>query len=156
MGAMPVLPLVLAAVVALVVLVFVMRSRRLEDVGAHESPALDAVVADVIERELLQHVFQNATDGERSGLKKALRGTDADIDVVSRLEQAVKSIDLEFVRFAHEADAEVNITLTYEDGKTTKLTRRMGLLDVPRPVRESFEKSAVTRAFHAWQLPWRR
>ncbi len=120
------------------------------------SAALDALVADAVERELAQTVLAMKTDDERARLRKALRGTDADIDVVTRLERAVRGIDLEFIRFAHEADTEVNVTLTYEDGKTVKTTRRLANVDLPRSVREGFERNATTRAFLAWQLPWRR
>ncbi len=150
---------VAAIALAIVVVVFlVLRSRggtkAKPDVDA--SAALDALVADAVERELAQSVLAMKTDEERVRLRKALRGADADIDVVSQLERAVRGIDLEFIRFAHESDAEVNVTLTYEDGKTVKTTRRIANADLPRSVRDGFEKNATTRAFLAWQLPWRR
>jgi hypothetical protein len=141
------------------VMFFVVRHRKSPDAAdVDASAALDTLVADAIERELAQTVLgmKTSTDDERATLRKALRGTDADIDLVSRLERAVKSVDLEFIRFGHEPDAEVNVTLSYEDGKTVKSTRRISMPDLPRSVRESFEKNAITRAFLAWQLPWRR
>ncbi len=148
-----------AIALAVVVAVFlVLRGRGSTKVNADvdASAALDALVADAVERELAQTVLAMKTDDERARLRKALRGTDADIDVVTRLERAVRGIDLEFIRFAHEADTEVNVTLTYEDGKTVKTTRRLANADLPRSVREGFERNSTTRAFLAWQLPWRR
>lgn len=146
------------AVALVVILFFVLRNRGSTQVrvDVDATAALDALVADAVERELAVTVLAMKTDEERVPLRKALRGTDADIDVVSRLERAVRGIDVEFIRYAHEADTEVNVTLTYEDGKTIKTTRRIANADLPRSVREGFEKNATTRAFRAWQLPWRR
>jgi hypothetical protein len=153
--------MLLAFALAIAAIVYVaLRSRGGKAAPADEnaSAALDALVADAIEREIAQTVLgmRASSDDERAKLRKALRGTDADTDVVSRLEHAVKSIDLEIVRYAHETDAEVNVSLTYEDGRIAKLTRRAPLPDLPRSVRDSFEKKSITRAFVAWQLPWRR
>lgn len=144
-------------IVVAVVIFYVVRGRRTATpADANASAALDALVVDLIERELAQTVLSGATDRERANLKKTLLGTDADIDLVSRLERAVKGIDLEFIRFAHEADAELNVTVSYENGNVAKSTRRIAAQDLPRSVREGFEKNATTRAFLAWQPAWRR
>jgi hypothetical protein len=156
-GAMLLVALALAA--GLVVFLALRgRGGAKESEDANASAALDALVADAIERELAQVVFgtKASSDEERSSLKKALRGTDADIDVVTRLERLVKGVEVELIRYAHESDVEANVTVAYEDGRTARSTRRMAMTDVPRAARDSFEKKAITRVFVTWQLPWRR
>jgi len=142
--------------VALAVFYFLRSRGEKKPTDANASPALDALVVDAIERELAQSVLDGATDRERANLKKTLLGTDADVDMVSKLERALRSVDLEFIRLAQEADAELNVTVAYENGKTMKTTRRITMQDMPRTVRENFEKNAITRAFQSWQPPWQR
>ena len=162
--------LALALAVAIVVFFVFRAKKRGAGPGQDDaSAALDALVAESLERELAESVLHmtastspsgsagpEPADDERARLKKTLLGKDPDASIVTSLEQAVKNVRLEFVRYAHEADAEVTVELAYENGKTAKQTRRVALADLPRAVRDDFEKRGVTRAFRAWEFPWRR
>ena len=80
----------------------------------------------------------------------------AAIDDWPRWNTDVKAVELEFVRFAHEADVETTVRVRYEDGTTGTSTKRLALSDVPDAVREDFEKKGASRVFRSWPFPWQR
>jgi hypothetical protein len=132
------------------------RSRGLE--AANDStPAVDAWVQDALEHELAAGALgmRASSPEERRKLARTLRG-DFDPDVVSQVEAAVRAVELEFVRYAHETDAEVVLRVHYEDGRTGTTTRRLAWTDVPEAVRTDFARRSATRVFRAWPLPWSR
>src|SRR5687768_11167305 len=111
-----------ALVAAAVVLAayFFMRSRRKggnADVARESTPALDAWIAEALEIELAEGALgmRASTPEERRTLAKSLHG-DPDPEVVSLVEDKVKTVELEFMKYAHEADAEVTLRVRYEDG----------------------------------------
>ncbi len=150
--------LALALGVALVLL-FVARAkkRRSLEVAKDSTPALDAWLTEALELELAEGALgmRSSTPEERRKLQKSLRG-DFDPDVVTKVEDVVRAVELEFVRYAHENDAEVLLRVRYEDGRTGTATKRMPWTDVPEAVRADFERRSATRVFRTWPLPWSR
>jgi hypothetical protein len=152
--------LVLVAVLATVAVAFlVFRKRKGGHAVAHETtPALDKWIAEALELELAEGALDlggHTTPDERKRLAATLKG-EPDAEVVSKIEDKVKTVELEFVRYAHEKDAEVAVRVRYENGKSGTSTRRMPWTDVPEAVRAEFDKNAGTRVFRTWHFPWQR
>jgi hypothetical protein len=152
---------VLTAIAVTALLYFVLRARARKNgapEAAHDStPAIDGWIADSLEVELAERVLglKASTPDERRGVAKSLRG-DPDPDVVSKIEDAVKGVELEYVRYAHEADAELVLKVRYEDGQSTTLTKRLPWTEVPEAVRSDFDRRGATRVFRSWPMPWSR
>jgi hypothetical protein len=152
--------LVALGIALALVLFFVIRARQKKSApaSAHDStPEIDAWIADALEAELAEHVLgiKGASDEERKPLARSLRG-EPDPDVVGKIEEALKAVELEYVKYSHESDAEVALRVRYEDGKTSTVTKRVPWTDVPEGVRADFERRASTRVFRTWPLPWSR
>lgn len=153
--------LIALAVLAAAALAFALyRARRIAatpEAAKDTTPALDAWVASALEAELAETVLgiRDASAEERKKLTRSLRG-DPDPDVVSKIEDAVKSVELEFVKYAHEADAEVTVRVAYERGAHGTATKRLAWTDVPERVRDDFERRSTTRVFRSWVFPWSR
>lgn len=156
---MPLFELVLALSLTAAIVLFVRRARKQRDLEAAKdsTPALDAWVAEALEHELAEGALgmRASSPEERRKLSRSLRG-DFDPDVVSKIEDAVRAVELEFVRYAHEADAEVLLRVRYEDGRSPTVTRRLPWADVPPAVQADFERRSATRVFRSWPLPWSR
>ena len=150
--------LAIALGIALIVF-FVVRSLR-RGKSAHEgdtSKNLEAWIADALERELAAQVLgmRASTEAERKPLAQTLRGN-PDVSVVSAIEEAVKSVEIEFLRYAHEKDAEVTLRVKYENGKANTAATRLAWSDLPPSVRCDFETKSATRVFRPWAFPWSR
>ena len=151
------------AVIAAAILVaayFFMRSRRKNgdaEVARESTPALDAWIAEALEVELAEGALgmRASTPEERRKLAKSLRG-DPDPDVVSKVEDKVKTVELEFVKYAHEADAEITLRVRYEDGNAGTASKRFPWTDVPEAIRTDFDRRGGTRVFRTWVFPWAR
>jgi hypothetical protein len=149
---------VLLAVLALVY--FFVKSKHktgAAEVARESTPALDAWIADALEVELAEGALgmKASTPEERRKLARSLRG-EPDPDVVSRVEEKVRTVELEFVRYAHEPDAEVTLRVRYEDGNAGTAGKRLALADLPEAVRSDFERRGATRVFRTWVFPWAR
>ena len=150
----------LIAVAVAVAAFLYLRSRRLggeAELVRDSTPALDAWIADALEIELAEGALgmRSSTPEERKKLKESLLGN-ADPDVVSKVEDKVKAIELEFVKYAHDTDAEVTLRVRYEDGNAGTASKRLGWNDVPAAVRADFERRGGTRVFRTWVFPWSR
>lgn len=151
------------AVIAAAILLaayFFMRSRRKSgdaEVARESTPALDAWIAEALEVELAEGALgmRSSTPEERRKLAKSLRG-DPDPDVVSKVEDKVKTVELEFVKYAHEADAEITLRVRYEDGNAGTASKRLPWIDVPEAIRTDFDRRGGTRVFRTWVFPWAR
>jgi hypothetical protein len=136
----------------------VLRSRSAKQVpsASSSSPAVDAFVRTALGKELARGVagLRGGTDAERRALEQTLKG-DPDVRVVSAIEDAVSDVELEYVRYAHEPDAELSLRVKYEDGTVGTEQTRIPLSDLPVAVREAFETGGPTRVFRPWPLPWR-
>ena len=152
--------LALVALAAALVAYLVVRSRK-ERSGAEaqvdSTPALEAWITSTLETELAEGALgiPNASAEERKRLAASLRG-EPDVDVVSKIEDRVRDVEIEYTRYAHENDAEVLLRVRYEDGKSSTATRRMPWTDVPEAVRDDFEKKKTSRVFRTWTFPWSR
>jgi hypothetical protein len=149
---------VLVALGILLVLLVKKKRRRGSDSAAAEvSTAVNAWIRGALEAELLDGVLGTrgvtTTDDERARLARTLRG-EPDPEMVGAIEDAVRSVDLEYVRYAHEPDCELTMRVVYEDGRTGTARRRMELGEIPRAVREDFEKKGSSRVFRPWDFPW--
>ena len=96
-----------------------------------------------------------STPEERRKLAKTLRG-EPDPDVVSRIEDKVKTVELEYVKYTHESEAEVTLRVRYTDGNAGTATRRLAWTDVPVAIRADFDLRGATRVFRTWIFPWAR
>lgn len=145
---------------ALVSVKALMRARRSSgdaEVARESTPALDAWIAEALEVELAEGALglRSSTPEERRKLSRSLRG-DPDPDVVSRVEDNVKTVELEFVKYAHDAEAEVTLRVRYEDGNAGTATKHLAWSDVPEAVRADFDRRGGTRVFRTWVFPWAR
>jgi hypothetical protein len=147
------------AAIALAALFFV-RSRRKTsgpEVARESTPALDAWIADALEAELAEGALgmRSSTPEERRKLARTLRG-EPDPDVVTRVEEKVKAVELEFVKYAHDTEAEVTLRVRYEDGNAGTASKRLAWSDVPEAIRSDFDRCGGTRVFRTWVFPWAR
>jgi hypothetical protein len=151
---------VVIAAIALAAFLF-MRSRKKTggaEVARESTPALDAWIADALEVELAEGALgmsSSSTAEERRKLAKSLRG-EPDPDVVSRVEDKVKAVELEFVKYAHDTEAEVTLRVRYEDGNAGTASKRFAWTDVPEAIRSDFDRRGGTRVFRTWVFPWAR
>lgn len=148
---------VVAVLGALLVLLYLRRSQATAELVRDSSPALDRFLREALEHELADRVLghQHSTERERGKLRGTL-GDEPDADVVAKIEELVRSVDLEFVRYAHESDVGTSVNVRYEDGHVGTATKRFALADVPASVREDLEKKGATRVFRTWAFPWQR
>jgi hypothetical protein len=115
----------------------------------HELAGLEPWVLDVVQRALEKRL------GHDTRLAQSLRG-EPDTSLVSTVEEQVSKVELEFVKFAHEAAAEVYLHVVFEDGhRHTEATKR-NPDELPTSVRNDFEKRGTTRAYRTWTFPWGR
>jgi hypothetical protein len=119
------------------------------DLPAVELLTFDAWAFDIIGRAL----------GKKTSLGDqifaTLTGT-PEAHVVSVIEAEVHRVEIEFVKYTHESDAEVTLHLHFEDG--TKVSERCTrtATSLPQSVQDEFERKGATRAFRTWSLPWAR
>ena len=108
--------MIVALAVALgAVLAIILYKKIVSKRGSHASatvtrdttPAFDQFLRSSLEQLLASYVlgFANSTVHERAGIRRTLAG-EPDPDVVTKIEQLVKSVELEFVRYANEPDFE--------------------------------------------------
>ena len=149
---------VAAALGVLVAFLLYKRSKTASPEVAREStPALDRFVRDALEQELAESVLgiRGSTPEERKKLARTL-ADEPDADVVGKIEELVRAVELEFVRYAHEGEIETTVRVRYEDGKTGTSTRRLPAADIPEAVRSDFDAKGSTRVFRSWAFPWQR
>lgn len=148
----------LAALGALLAFFLYTRSKKGSgEVARDTTPVLDAWLREALELELAEGALgmHGSTPEERRKLARTL-ADEPDADIVGRIEETVRAVELEFVRYAHEADVEATVRVRYEDGRTGTSTRRLGPEGVPEAVRADFEKKGATRVFRTWAFPWQR
>ena len=152
--------LVLAAVAAITVVVFLAlrnKKKSAPETERETSRELEAWILDTLEIELAEGALGllNSTADERKRLAQSLRGN-PDPDVVSKIEDKVRTVELEYTRYAHETDAEVTLRVRYDDNKSATTSKRLAWASVPESVREDFERKKTSRVFRSWTFPWSR
>lgn len=150
--------LVLAVAAALVtVLVLRRRKARVGGESGERSEAVDAWATGAVEGAVRALVLKaTPTSDEQKRFAQTLRG-EPDAEMVSQLERVVRQVDLEYLRFEHEADVEVTLTVGYEDRRGSSTSRRrFPMSELPEAVRHEFDRKATQRVFRAWSFPWAR
>lgn len=142
--------LIVVALIALVAAFFIFRSRQ-------NKPALSPDSSASIEAWLVPElaVKLSSTSAERAKIEKALRG-DPDPDVVSSIEERVKSVEVEFIKDAHTGEVDVVLHVHFEKGEQDSARHRVKMSELPASVREDFERKAVSREFRKFSFPWSR
>jgi hypothetical protein len=146
--------LVLLGLALVAVIVFRARSGGAALAKSEESPVLEAWVRHALAQELAVSVGKGDPD-EKVLILRTLEA-EPEPRIVSAIEEKVRSVELEFTRYAHESGCDVVLHVRYEDKSKTSLFKRLELADVPEGVRRDFETKATTRAFRAWDFPWAR
>lgn len=140
-------------------LVRALRNRkRAKAAAAYDTTtAIEMWIAEALEVELAQGALglRNSTEDERRKLSQSLHGN-PDADVVTRVETAVRTVEIEYVRYAHETDTEIVLHVRYEDGKSGAATKRMSLAEIPETIRDEFERKRTSHVFRTWTFPWAR
>ena len=126
------------------------KNKKTNDSPLAELSSLEPWLTEAVERELSRGV-QNVDAGK---LGKSLRGN-PDPDVVSAVEAKVAKVDLEFVHYTHEVDADVTLRIHYEGGATGTERKRMPLTTLPESVRRELSRG-VTRVYREWDFSWVR
>lgn len=153
--------MLLAIFIIAVALYFFLKRRKksgsVPDVAHDTTPALDAWIATALEIELAEGALglRASTPEERKKLAESLSGN-PDPDVVTKVEEKVKLVELEYVKHAHESDAEVTIRVRYTDGSAGTASKRFAWDDVPPAIREDFAKRSSSRVFKGYVFPWAR
>jgi len=141
----------LAAIVAAVFLLARRSQRSLAAADDERSDAVDAWLHSALAAELAQGV--TALSGERERIQKALGG-DPDPTIVSAIEDAVRGVELEYLRYPHEEHVDVIAHVRYEGGKSADVRGRVARADVPAGVRRDLDDKATMRLFRPWAFPW--
>jgi hypothetical protein len=152
------LGLIVAIALTVGIILFRLATRRRKGIvgSADVTADLNLWIRDVVEDELAaKFVGRHATAEERRPLHATFNGA-PEPDVVQKVEDTVRSVEVEYVRYAHEKDAEVAVHIHYEDAPTSATRKRITWQEVPASVRTEIEARGTTRAFRTWHMPWTR
>ncbi len=143
------------AVLLLLAIGWMWRRRSAGHSANERSAELDTWIASSLEKELGVALGTRGDDARGKRLASTLRG-DPDPELVGIIEEKVRAVEVEFVRYAHEADSAVTLHLRYENGDVGTVVRRLGLDALPASVRRDLTQGGATHAFLAWDFPWAR
>jgi hypothetical protein len=144
-------------ILGVVVYLYLKKKRKSAEVVRDSTPAVDVWVRETLEHELAEAVLglKNSTPEERKRLKQTL-ANEPDADVVSKIEDVVRAVELEFLRYAYEKEVDVTLRVRFVDGKTSTVTRRLSTDDVPDTVLVEYREKGTTRVFRTWSFPWQQ
>jgi hypothetical protein len=148
------LHLLVVAVVALGVFFLIRnaRSKRVRVALSSSSPAIDRWLRETLVEMLAKKLVGKGV--ERAHIASTLSG-DPDGAVVSEIEQAVRAVEVEYVRDpSANGNLDVRARVRFHDGNEENVTTRIAYPEAPASVREDFERKATTRAFRKWDFPW--
>jgi hypothetical protein len=141
-----------AALTTWLVFRMVRRAKKKADI---RSPSRElAAFEDWILAELERELGKKLTVG-REMLGKTLHGN-PEPEAVSAVEEAVAKVEVEFARMAHETDAELVLSVSFEDGTRSYSRKRVPLNELPESVRTDFDRTGSARVFRTWDFPWSR
>jgi hypothetical protein len=147
------MPIVLVALALGALALFVLWSRRSRTpevtIDAKETALDEWIVAE------LELALAGRDGVDAKQIAKALAG-DPDPHVVSTVEDAVRTVELEFLKDALDGAIDVILRVHFEDGTEKALRSRRALADLPARVRADFETKALTRSRLVWEFPWSR
>jgi hypothetical protein len=143
---------IIAAIVAVAVfLVLRKRTKKTDAPLSSSSAAVDRWMKDALPQALAERMAKQGID--RAHLASTLGG-DPDASVVSAIEQAVRAIEIEYMRDPQATDLDVRARVRFDDGTEEDLRTRITYTEAPASVRSDFERKATTRAFRKWDFPW--
>jgi hypothetical protein len=147
------LHLLLVAVVALGIFFLIrnQRSKRVRVSLSSSSPAIDSWLREALVEMLAKKLAGKGV--ERSHIASTLSG-DPDGAVVSEIEQAVRAVEIEYMRDPTSPQLDVRARIRFHDGNEENVTTRIAYTEAPASVREDFDSKATTRAFRKWDFPW--
>ena len=148
------LHLLVVAAVALGVFFLVrnQRNKRVRVELSSSSPAIDRWLRETLVDLLAKKLSEKGV--ERAHIASTLSG-DPDGSVVSEIEQAVRAVEVEYVRDpSANGNLDVRARVRFHDGNEENVTTRIAYTEAPASVREDFERKATTRAFRKWDFPW--
>jgi DNA-directed RNA polymerase specialized sigma24 family protein len=131
------------------VLVWILAKRKKKKsvhVDASITP-VDAFVVETVARAAAKRSSLSAED-----LGKALAG-DPDPEVVGRLEELVREVEVAFERLPDGA-YEVRTRVHFEDTSVEAAARRFESDALPTAVSADLQRSGASRAFRRWDFPW--
>jgi len=139
------------------VLFLITRSRSASRPAFDSTPVLEAWVRATLERELAKSVLgiSSSTREERKKLAQTL-ADEPDPELVTRIEKLVRSVDLEYVKYAHEPDIGATLKVRFENGSTIARERRFSSAEVPAEVVTELGHKGTTRVFRSWTFSWQR
>jgi hypothetical protein len=147
----------LVAIAAFAVVVFAMLlfARRKKKLAAESSVELEQWISGALERELAATIGGWGDDEHRRRLAKTLRG-EPDPDIVGAIEEKVRAVEIEYVRYAHEADCAITLHVRLETGEERTASARLPVSSLPSSVRDQLTTGGATRAFRPWEFAWAR
>lgn len=142
--------------IALAVLAFVVVLRILKKkAGAPLNTKREAAV-EVWARSEIARILADKLEIDEPDLAATLGGN-PDPDVVTRLERAVRKIEVAYERVpGHAAAADVRVEVSLENGKTERTIRRIEWTELPGHVAEELAKTGASHTFRPWLFPWQR
>jgi hypothetical protein len=143
--------LLLAAIAVVLYLVFRSRAKKVAAPLSGASAAVDRWMKESLPGVLAERLAKKGVD--KAHLGTTLAG-DPDPSVVSAIEQAVRAIEIEYLRDPHASDLEVRARIRFDDGTEENIKTRIAYTEAPAGVRDDFERKATTRAFRKWDFPW--
>jgi hypothetical protein len=144
--------LLIIAVVALAVFLLLRnRKAKVRVELPSSSPAVDRWLKESLPGVLAERLSKKGVD--KAHLTEVLGGSH-DASVVSEIEQAVKTIEVEYMRDHSSPHLDVRARVRFNDGTEENITTRIAYTAAPASVRDDFERKATTRAFRKWEFPW--
>ena len=135
-------------VIALVVVFFAARKRKKKI-----APAVDRITpVDSFVVEAVAKAAAKRSELSQEVLETALRG-DPEPDVVGRLEELVREVEVTFERLPDGA-FEVRTRIHFEDTTVDGAARRFEEDALPPAVKADLARSGAARAFRRWDFPW--
>ena len=84
-------------------------------------------------------------------------GGNPDPDLVSRIEKAVKQVEVVYERVpGNTTSADIRVEVLFEDGHTERVVKRASFAELPETVKNEFATNGTAHIFRPWMFPWQR
>jgi hypothetical protein len=134
-------------IAAVLVWILAKRKKKKSVHAEVRSTPIDAFIIETIARAASKRSELSTTELEKS------LGGDPDPDVVGRLEELVREVEVGFERLPDGA-FEVRTRIHFEDTSVEGAARRFTPEELPDAVSADLERSGAARAFRRWDFPW--
>jgi hypothetical protein len=132
------------------VLIFVLLKRKKKKSSASAKDRMTRIDAFIVEA--VARAASKRTGIPESALEAALRG-DPEPDVVGRLEELVREVEVGFERLP-DGDFEVRTRVHFEDTSVEGTARRFEEEALPAAIKADLARSGAARTFRRWDFPW--